>query len=80
MIDRVCTPCGEPLEPGYSYLAGIEREGKIEFRWACDHHPIGDAAVYLASETCILKWGAEHPEYIDALRWKLLEKRESCHD
>jgi hypothetical protein len=63
----ICTPCGQPVEPNTAVIAGIEREGKLEFRWACEHHPVGDAAVILASSFCAAVWVADHPEYGKAI-------------
>jgi hypothetical protein len=59
----ICTECGLAIEPHTSVLAGIEAEGKLSFRWACDHHPVGDAAVILASNDCVVSFVAKHPEY-----------------
>jgi len=63
----ICTPCGEVLEEGWSTIAGIEREGKLFFVWACVHHPVGDAAIYLGSVACARQWADKHPEYRDEI-------------
>ena len=75
MDTLICTPCGEPVEPHTSYIAGIEREGKLWFRWGCEHHPVGDAAVILASSDCAALFVEQHPEHATALE-NLLAKQE----
>lgn len=60
---QTCTQCNLPVEPHTSVIAGIEQEGKLLFRWACEHHPVGDAAVILASSDCAAKFCFDHPEY-----------------
>lgn len=60
----ICTPCGEPCEEGSSYIAVVEEGGQFAFHWGCEHHPVGDAAFYLGSEACMVKWLEEHPDYM----------------
>lgn len=71
----VCTQCHEPIEPHTSVLAGIEQEGKLRFRWACEHNPVGDAAVVLGSSDCAASFVDEHPEYFDQIDTLLASKK-----
>jgi hypothetical protein len=75
MENIICTQCQRPVEPHTSVLAGIEREGVLRFRWACEHNPVGDAAVILSSAKCAVEFAFEHPEYEDEID-RLLSKQE----
>jgi hypothetical protein len=79
MIEMICTPCGQPVEPNTSAIVGVEREGKLFWRWACEHNPCGDAAVILASSSCREEWLREHPEYIEDIG-DLLTRSQHDHD
>lgn len=72
----ICTPCGQQVEDGYEVLVGVEREGKLSFVWACCHRPIGDGAVYLASQECMVAWSIDHPEYREQIREAVRSRRE----
>ena len=58
-----CSVCGSPIDDGQSVIVGIEQEGRLRFRWACQHKPVGDAAVVLSSNICVIRWLAGHQEY-----------------
>lgn len=51
-----CTECGQECEPGTSFVAVLEREGRFSFRFGCEHHPVGDAVAYLGSKVCAAMW------------------------
>jgi len=77
MTNLVCTECNEPVEDHTSIIAGIEQEGVLHFRWACEHNPAGDAAVILASNDCAARFVSEHPEYYDQID-RLLASKKRC--
>jgi hypothetical protein len=62
------------MEPHSSVIIAVEREGKLEFRWACEHHPVGDAAILLASSTCAAQFCEKHPEYLPEIERLLAAK------
>jgi hypothetical protein len=75
MKNLFCIVCCQPIEPHTSIIAGIEREGVLRFRWACEHNPVGDAAVILGSNDCAAEFVLEHPEYYEQID-RLLAKQE----
>lgn len=66
-MTMICTTCGEPVDENSSVIYGVERDGKMQFGWACCHKPVGDVAVILASLTCAETWLRDHPEYMAAV-------------
>lgn len=70
----ICTQCSLECEQGSSYIAVIEQEGELHFRWGCEHHQVGDAAAYLGSQECLEQWlDVQHP--IVAERWNVFITR-----
>lgn len=51
-----CTTCEQECEQGSSFVAVVEQEGLLTFRWGCEHHPIGDAVAYFGSQQCLEDW------------------------
>ena len=57
----ICSICGERVPRGASYLVALECEGKLQFRWGCEHNSVGDAAFYFGSRKCSDEWIELHP-------------------
>ena len=57
----ICSVCGQDIPRGSSYLVVLEREGKLQFRWGCEHNPIGDAAFIFGSKMCSDEWIKLYP-------------------
>lgn len=65
-MELICTPCGEPVEEGTSFVIAEEIEGKLVWRWSCKHHPPKDSCkVILASGDCVDDYLMEHPEQME---------------
>jgi len=76
----ICTPCGQEIESGTSYIAGLKIHHAdcdlMAFVWGCVHRPVENADVYFGSEVCAQKWAAEHPIHKLQLTRLLLAARQ----
>jgi len=71
-----CSVCKAEVEEGTSYMAAIEKEGTLYWRWGCEHHPVDDAAVILGSSKCAEMFAQEHPEHSAAIDRLVVERLE----
>jgi hypothetical protein len=52
----LCTICGEAIDSGESFIAGIVVPDGINLVWACEHHLYPERTITLGSEVCTSKW------------------------
>lgn len=63
----ICSVCKVRVEPRQAYVALVKVDGRAQFRWSCEHHPItnDEAIAILGSNECALEWLKKNWFYIE---------------